>query len=120
MQVLLPYSQGALLDEVHKMGKVTDTAYTETGTLVTANVPRCLVGKLQPYATADSISSGVWLDLGVGDEEEDVELVELVDLVEEAGNWKQQQPEVTLSDSLVASGRSSRGGSSSNNSLSSM
>lgn len=51
MQVLLPYSAGALLDDLHKMGKVTDTHYTEQGTRVTAHVPRCLVGKLEQYAT---------------------------------------------------------------------
>lgn len=56
-QVLLPYSQGALLDELHKMGKVLDTAYTEAGTLLSASVPRCLVGKLVQYAAADSSSS---------------------------------------------------------------
>lgn len=49
VQVLLPYSAGALLDDVHKMGKVTHTAYTEQGTHITARVPRCLVGKLQQY-----------------------------------------------------------------------
>lgn len=56
-QVLLPYSQGALLDELHKMGKVLNTAYTEAGTLLSASVPRCLVGKLVQYAAADSSSS---------------------------------------------------------------
>jgi hypothetical protein len=58
LQVLLPYSAGALLDEVHKMGKVSDTAYTEQGTRLTARVPRCLIGKLQPYcSTADGSST---------------------------------------------------------------
>ena len=65
MQVLLPYSAGALLDDLHKMGKVTDAHYTEQGTLVTAHVPRNLVGKLDQYsihgmsvaATAGSTSS---------------------------------------------------------------
>lgn len=89
-QVLLPYSQGALLDELHKMGKVLDTAYTETGTLLTASVPRCLVGKLQQYATddpsargGDSSDSSLWSygldadgDAGDDDGEGDVELVQ--------------------------------------------
>lgn len=54
MQVLLPYSEGALLDELHKMGKVSDTSYTESGTVVSASVPRCLAGKLEPFATSSS------------------------------------------------------------------
>jgi hypothetical protein len=57
LQVLLPYSAGALLDEVHKMGKVSSTAYTEQGTRLTACVPRCLVGKLQPYCSTADLSS---------------------------------------------------------------
>jgi hypothetical protein len=87
LQVLLPYSQGALLDELHKMGKVLDTAYTETGTLLTASVPRCLVGKLQQYATedlsSDTSDSSLWAygldadgDAGDDDDEGDVELVQ--------------------------------------------
>uniref|UniRef100_A0A383VVV6 Hflx-type G domain-containing protein n=1 Tax=Tetradesmus obliquus TaxID=3088 RepID=A0A383VVV6_TETOB len=58
MEVLLPYSAGALLDELHKMGKVSSTAYTEQGTRLAARVPLCLVGKLQPYCcTADGSST---------------------------------------------------------------
>jgi hypothetical protein len=87
LQVLLPYSQGALLDELHKMGKVLDTAYTEAGTLLTASVPRCLVGKLQQYEVADPSSdtsdSSLWSygldadgDAGDDDGEGDVELVQ--------------------------------------------
>eukprot|EP00879_Flechtneria_rotunda_P024615 GHRR01026113.1.p1 GENE.GHRR01026113.1~~GHRR01026113.1.p1 ORF type:complete len:432 (+),score=149.28 GHRR01026113.1:241-1536(+) len=49
MEVLLPYSAGALLDDVHKMGKVLEETYTEAGTRVRAQAPRCLVGKLQQY-----------------------------------------------------------------------
>jgi hypothetical protein len=83
LQVLLPYAQGALLDEVHKMGQVADTAYTEDGTLLTASVPRCLVGKLQHYMVAGSSSDGSsdgssWADSdyeegGEGDEAEGVQ-----------------------------------------------
>mgnify|MGYP001807599021 CR=1 FL=1 len=85
LQVLLPYAQGALLDEVHKMGQVADTAYTEDGTLLTASVPRCLVGKLQHYVVAGSSSDGdgssdgsLWADSdyeegGEGDEAEEVQ-----------------------------------------------
>jgi hypothetical protein len=64
LQVLLPYSAGALLDEVHKMGKVTDTAYIEQGTRLTARVPRCLVGKLQPYCSAADGSSTAGSTIG--------------------------------------------------------
>lgn len=87
LQVLLPYSQGALLDELHKMGKVLDTAYTEAGTLLTARVPRCLVGKLQQYEVgepnSDTSDSSLWSygldadgDAGDDDGEGYVELVQ--------------------------------------------
>lgn len=56
--MLLPYSAGALLDDVHKMGKVTDTQYTEQGTRITAHVPRCLVGKLEQYSISSSGANG--------------------------------------------------------------
>lgn len=89
LQVLLPYSQGALLDETHKMGKVLDTAYTETGALLTASVPRCLVGKLLQYATADStVNSSNWgLDRDAGSDSEDGEKegLEGVQLIEDLG-----------------------------------
>eukprot|EP00878_Enallax_costatus_P010297 GHUV01010747.1.p1 GENE.GHUV01010747.1~~GHUV01010747.1.p1 ORF type:complete len:190 (+),score=72.44 GHUV01010747.1:375-944(+) len=70
MEVLLPYSAGALLDDLHKMGKVTDTHYTEHGTRVVAHVPRNLVGKLEQYsvngmsvaATAGSTASSRSID----------------------------------------------------------
>jgi hypothetical protein len=89
LQVLLPYSQGALLDELHKMGKVIGTAYTESGTLLTASVPRCLVGKLLQYATPDSaVNSSNWGFAGdVGDNLEDGEDdgLEGVTLIEDVG-----------------------------------
>lgn len=63
------------------MGQVADTAYTEDGTLLTASVPRCLVGKLQHYVVAGSSSDGdgsLWADSdyeegGEGDEAEEVQ-----------------------------------------------
>jgi hypothetical protein len=57
LQVLLPYSQGALLDELHTAGKVLAVEHTEAGTQLTANVPRHMVGRLLQYATAGSGSS---------------------------------------------------------------
>jgi hypothetical protein len=50
------------------MGKVSDTVYTEQGTHLTARVPRCLIGKLQPYcSTADgSSTSGSTIGSTVG------------------------------------------------------
>eukprot|EP00775_Hariotina_reticulata_P012176 gene12176-12313_t len=57
MQVLLPYSAGGLLDDLHKMGKVDEVHYTEQGVQVTARVPRCLVGKLAPYSNLYKSSS---------------------------------------------------------------
>jgi len=119
LQVLLPYSQGALLDELHKMGQVNDTQYTEAGTLLTASVPRCLVGKLQRYAVGCSSSDE---DSSSGDDSSSSSSSSLwsgSDVQGEDGSsWQQQQqqlppgwmqdvPDLVLSRSVSSSSNSS-------------
>lgn len=56
LQLLLPYTAGDLLDDLHKTGRVHSSEYTEAGTRLTASVPPQMVGVLQRYAV-QSISS---------------------------------------------------------------
>ena len=49
MQMCIPYSEGALLDVLHREAQVVSIDYAENGTLVTAIVDDKLCGKLQGY-----------------------------------------------------------------------
>jgi hypothetical protein len=57
LQLLLPYTAGDLLDDLHKTGRVHSSEYTETGTLLTASVPPQMVGVLQRYAVQSNGSA---------------------------------------------------------------
>lgn len=52
VDVLLPYSEGALLDDVHTGGSIKAVEYVADGTRVLARVPGPLAGRLRPYAVA--------------------------------------------------------------------
>lgn len=49
MQLCIPYSDGAVLDVLHREAQVTSMEYAENGTLVTAIVDDKLCGRLQKY-----------------------------------------------------------------------
>lgn len=51
VEVLLPYIAGDLLDDIHTAGSVRSTEYRPDGSLVTALVPRSLLGRLRDYST---------------------------------------------------------------------
>lgn len=48
VHVLIPYSQGELVDEIHRTGVVAATEFGAAGTEVRANVPFALAQRLQP------------------------------------------------------------------------
>jgi hypothetical protein len=50
VEVLLPYSAGDLVDDVHKAGSVQRIEYVQEGARVSAKVPAQLAGRLQPYS----------------------------------------------------------------------
>lgn len=50
VQVLIPYSQGDLVDEIHRCGVVKATEYTAEGTEVCAHVPPSLASRLAVLA----------------------------------------------------------------------
>lgn len=50
-QVLLPYAQGDLLEQLHRTGEVISTEYVEKGVLVRARVPDSVAGRVQAYST---------------------------------------------------------------------
>ena len=58
LQLLLPYTAGDLLDELHKTGRVHSTEYIEAGAAVVASVPVQLVGKVQQYKVGGTSSTG--------------------------------------------------------------
>lgn len=47
MNVLIPYTQGDLVDEIHRSGVVLREEYTEHGTMMHVHVPRQLAGRLE-------------------------------------------------------------------------
>jgi len=49
VECLIPYNEGGLLAEVHKVGTIIDEDYQEGGTHVTAYVPPSLRNKLEPF-----------------------------------------------------------------------
>lgn len=48
IEAVIPYSQGDLVDEVHRSGVVDSTEYEADGTLIKAHVPPGLAGRLRP------------------------------------------------------------------------
>jgi hypothetical protein len=50
VELLLPYSAGDLVDEVHKLGAVHRIEYVQEGARVSAKVPPTLVGRLLPFS----------------------------------------------------------------------
>lgn len=58
VKVLIPYSQGDLVDEVHRSGVVKCAEYTEHGTEVEAHVPPGLAARLAPLRTDVTLSNG--------------------------------------------------------------
>ncbi|MDY3617837.1 GTPase HflX [Agathobaculum sp.] len=53
VKLLLPYSEGALLDLLHREAQVESVEYAETGTAVDAVVDDKLYGQVRPYQTGD-------------------------------------------------------------------
>lgn len=49
---LIPYSQGELVDEIHRTGVVSSAEFGATGTEVRAHVPLALAQRLQPLRLA--------------------------------------------------------------------
>ena len=50
----LPYSEGALLNDIHELGAMLHEEFTPSGTLVHARVPPSLYGRLQPYEVSST------------------------------------------------------------------
>ena len=50
----LPYSEGALLNDIHELGAMLNEEFTPSGTLVHARVPPSLYGRLQPYEVSST------------------------------------------------------------------
>jgi GTP-binding protein HflX len=50
VEVLVPYTDGALVARVHAEGTVLDQQHTEQGTLLSARVPADLAGALRRFA----------------------------------------------------------------------
>lgn len=49
MKLLIPYTDGAVIDRIRKQGKVLSEEYAENGTLITAIVDHKLVGTVEKY-----------------------------------------------------------------------
>jgi len=49
VEVLIPFANAALVNEVHERGVVESEDYRSTGSLMVASVPRDLLYRLQPY-----------------------------------------------------------------------
>jgi len=56
MFVLIPYTQGDLVDEIHRAGVVLREEYSEQGTLMHVHVPTHLAGKLEQLQTDELIT----------------------------------------------------------------
>jgi len=54
VEVLLPYSAGELLGEVHKVGTIESEEFEERGTRIVAHVPPSLFNRLAPYVEGKS------------------------------------------------------------------
>jgi GTPase len=54
VQATIPYTAGEVLHLVHEHGVVESESFNEVGTLVTARVPRYLVGSLAPYLETEA------------------------------------------------------------------
>ncbi len=55
--MLLPFSAGDLLDDMHRLGTVTDVQYCEEGCRASALVPPAIAGRLEAYLTAESAAA---------------------------------------------------------------
>lgn len=53
MQLLIPYSDGAILDDLHRQAQILHQQYTEEGTRVEAIVDDKICGRLQKYKIED-------------------------------------------------------------------
>jgi 50S ribosomal subunit-associated GTPase HflX len=51
--LVIPYSAGDVLNQVHTHGLVEDETYAADGTRVTARIPRYLLGVIEPYLVAE-------------------------------------------------------------------
>jgi hypothetical protein len=96
-QLLIPFSSGDLLDDLHKTGNVVSLEYEETGSRVTAGVPRHLMGKLRPFAVggltsdaggAGAASDGSGSDGGAEDDGDGVWQVDGDGWTDEDGGWQ--------------------------------
>ena len=52
VHVLVPYSQGELVDEIHRTGVVTSSEFSGEGAELRAHVPLALAQRLQPLRAA--------------------------------------------------------------------
>lgn len=50
MELLIPYTQGSLLDQIRRQGKIFSETYEENGTRITANVDVKMLKAVTPYA----------------------------------------------------------------------
>jgi 50S ribosomal subunit-associated GTPase HflX len=76
IEVVIPYSEGSELSDVHEQGNVEVVDYREGGTYVRALVPQSIANRLEKYnvhatqldaKTADENDDGIdWVALGRG------------------------------------------------------
>lgn len=51
VRLLIPYTEGGLLDSFRREGNITEESYTENGTLITGTVPKRSLYKYQAYGS---------------------------------------------------------------------
>ena len=49
LDLMLPYSEGALLSAIRQNGQIHSLVYTDFGTQISASVPRAMTARLSPY-----------------------------------------------------------------------
>ena len=52
LTVVIPYSRGDLVDQFHRLGQVTDSAYEETGTRLTGRLPAAMADRYSEFQIA--------------------------------------------------------------------
>ena len=95
VEVLLPYQQGDLLEQVHSSGEVIEASFIEEGVRVRARVPPLVLGRIKKYRV-DKVEGEEAEQLQqVDDEEEEQE-------EEELGTEEDEEEQLLRAESLKA------------------
>ncbi|PRW33541.1 GTP-binding hflX isoform A [Chlorella sorokiniana] len=73
VHVLVPYSQGELVDEIHRTGVVASAEFGGTGVELRAHVPLSLAQRLQPLRAQTAAAAEAAAANGAADDDEDEE-----------------------------------------------